>query len=204
MKMKDMKINFIVERALALFTARSINEVTVRDVADDAGVGEATVYRYFSKKQNLVKAVAIKLQDEIFKGYFDLSAKKTGYDKIVGFYNIYYKIFNEHSEFYRFVNEFDAFCINENVSELDEYSAGLEQFKEKFLEAYEQGIKDGSVRRLDDADTFYYATTHALLNLCKKLTIKRDLVKQDLGVDKAKEVKTMVEVILGYCKNPQA
>ncbi len=203
MKMKDVKINFIVERALSLFTANSINEVTIKDVAEEAGIGEATVYRYFTKKQNLVKAVALKLQEEIFSSYFNFSSKKTGFEKLAGFYDIYYRIFIEHSEFYRFVNEFDAFCLNENVGELDDYSQGLEQFKEKFLEAYEHGVSDGTVKKLEDAETFYYATTHSLLNLCKKLTIK-NLVKQDLKVDKAKEVKTMVDVILDYCKKPQA
>ena len=67
MAIKDAKINYILDCAINVFLERSISEVTVHDIAVSAGVGEATIYRYFSTKQNLVCAIATELQNKIFE-----------------------------------------------------------------------------------------------------------------------------------------
>ena len=67
MSITDAKTNFILDEALALFLERSVGEVTVRDIAVRAGVGEATIYRYFSTKHNLVCAAATKLEKTILE-----------------------------------------------------------------------------------------------------------------------------------------
>ena len=51
MSLKEAKFNFVVEVATNLFMQKSINDVTIKDIAEKAGVGEATIYRYFSKKE---------------------------------------------------------------------------------------------------------------------------------------------------------
>ena len=47
MSVLDAKRNYVVETATRLFLSRPLSQVTVRDVAQEAGVGEATVSRYF-------------------------------------------------------------------------------------------------------------------------------------------------------------
>lgn len=195
MAIKDAKINYILDCAINVFLERSISEVTVHDIAVSAGVGEATIYRYFSTKQNLVCAIATELQNKIFKTYFDLSRAKNGFEKLSLFYNTYLQIFTSRRELFRFINEFDAFMINNGNTDSEEYSSGLDMFKELCEGAYAEGLKDGSIAAVDDFKTFYYATTHALLELCKKLSAT-DIVKQDIGSDKQKEIATLTEIIL--------
>ena len=50
MSLKDVKMNFLVDIATDLFICRSIQDVTIKDIAVSAQVGEATIYRYFGKK----------------------------------------------------------------------------------------------------------------------------------------------------------
>ncbi len=100
MTIKDAKLNFILDEAGALFLERSINEVTMHDIAARASVGEATIYRYFSTKHNLVCAAAAKLQKSIFEEYFDLSKAANGWEKLAMFYRSYLKIFSSHREFF--------------------------------------------------------------------------------------------------------
>ena len=52
MSLKDAKVNFLVDMATDLFMSRSIQEVTIRDIAISAQVGEATIYRYFGKNRS--------------------------------------------------------------------------------------------------------------------------------------------------------
>lgn len=199
MTIKDAKINFIVDCAVNVFLERSISEVTVHDIAVSAGVGEATIYRYFTTKQNLVCAVAAELENKIYRTYFDLSRAKNGFEKLSLFYNTYSEIFSSRRELFRFINEFDAFMINDGKTDSEEYSSGLDMFKELCAGAYAEGLKDGSIAPVDDFETFYYATTHALLELCKKLS-STDIVKQDVGSNKQKEINILTEIILNKLK----
>ena len=106
MKLKEIKLNFISEEVIPLFLEKPIADITVKDIAQKVGLGEATIYRYFSKKQNLVKAVALKLQSSVYEKYFDFSAYITGYDKISAFYGGYLRIFKEKRELFRFLNQY--------------------------------------------------------------------------------------------------
>ena len=196
MKLKEIKLNFISEEVIPLFLEKPIADITVKDIAQKVGLGEATIYRYFSKKQNLVKAVALKLQSSVYEKYFDFSAYVTGYDKISAFYGGYLRIFKEKRELFRFLNQFDAYCISEEFTDLEAYSSGLEEFKNAYISAYENGIKDGSVRPVDDIDLFYYSSTHSLLELCKKLSSENDIVLQDKTSDKIGEISTLVGIFL--------
>ena len=196
MGFKDLKSKFIVDTATKLFLKRGINDVTIKDIAVEAGIGEATIYRHFLKKQNIVLASALSLKEKVFEGYFDLSKEKTGFGKIEIFYSSYLTIFKSTPEYFCFINEFDAYmCTEENVS-LEEYEKEVDSFKVPFLEAYELGLKDKTIRHVDSIETFYYASTHSLLELCKKLSANRALLKQDKNGEKTGEVECLVKIIL--------
>ena len=200
MTIKDAKKGFIADEAIRLFFERSVSEVTMHDIAAAAGVGEATVYRYFSTKHNLVCAAAAKLEKQIFDTYFDFGGAISGMEKLELFYGTYLKIFCTHREFYKFINEFDAFMLSEGKTDSNEYASGLDMFKTLCFEAYNQGVADGSIKKLEDWETFYYATTHALLELCKKLSTA-DIVRQDTELDKEKEIAALTELVLFKLKN---
>ena len=203
MTIKDAKLNFIIEIATELFLERSIATVTVKDIADRAGVGEATVYRYFKQKQNLVCAVAEKMQARVFRDYF-APISGSGYAKLEAFFGAYSAVFADHRDFYRFIGDFDAYLLSENISAGKSYSDGVDHFRNLFLAAYREGISDGSVRKLDtDPELFYYATAHAMLALCKNRSVEREIVPQDGETDKQKEVDEMKRIILFSLAAPQ-
>ena len=199
MSLKDAKINFLVDMATDLFMSRSIQEVTIRDIAISAQVGEATIYRYFGKKQALVVQAAMKLQDIVSSGYFQLDSKSNGYQKLEAFYLSYLNIFDHHRDFYKFLSEFDAYMSVENKDVLNPYEDAIDQYKSAFMNAYEQGLKDGSVKEQANIDLFYFSTTHAILELCKKLALKA-VLNQDLAIEKLGEVKCLIDIVLGTLK----
>ena len=199
MTITDAKKNFIVGEALALFLEHSIGEVTVHDIAVRASVGEATIYRYFSTKLNLVCATATKLQNQIFETYFTFDSAANGFEKLAMFYQAYLKIFSSHREFFKFINEFDAYMLGEGQTDIGEYAAGLDMFTTLCSEAYAQGLSDGSIAPVGDFETFYYATTHALLELCKKLSAPH-IVRQDFDANKEEEIAVLTQIILHKLK----
>ena len=201
MSLKDAKVNFLVDIATDLFMCRSIQEVTIRDIAIAAQVGEATIYRYFGKKQTLVVQAAMKLQQAVNADYFKLDNGQTGFEKIKIFYSSYLEIFKAHPEFFKFINEFDAFMGGDDSRAIDPYESVVGQYEKAFMKAYEQGLKDGSVRKQNDIAMFYFSTTHALLELCKKLSIRKAVLNQDNVIEKKAQIECLIDIVLTTLKN---
>ena len=199
MSLKDAKINFLVDMATDLFMSRSIQEVTIRDIAITAQVGEATIYRYFGKKQELVVQAAMKLQGIVSSGYFKLDDKLNGYQKLEAFYLSYLDIFDNHRDFYKFLSEFDAYMSVENKDVLNPYEDAIDQYKNAFMKAYQEGLKDGSIKEQEDIELFYFSTTHSILELCKKLALKA-VLNQDLAIEKIGEIKCLINIVLSALK----
>ena len=199
MSLKDAKVNFLVDMATDLFMSRSIQEVTIRDIAISAQVGEATIYRYFGKKQELVVQAAMKLQGIVSKDYFRLDEKLNGFQKLEAFYLSYLNIFDNHRDFYKFLSEFDSYMSVENKDVLNPYENAIDQYKSAFMNAYKQGLKDGSVKEQENIELFYFSTTHSILELCKKLALKA-VLNQDLAIEKLGEVKCLINIVLDTLK----
>lgn len=52
-KEKEARRQIVIESALVLFAKKPFYEVGMRDVADEAGISPATIYRYFSSQEEL-------------------------------------------------------------------------------------------------------------------------------------------------------
>ncbi|MBR5986944.1 MAG: helix-turn-helix transcriptional regulator, partial [Clostridia bacterium] len=63
MGIKDIRRNYILERAIKLFCTKPMAEVKIKDVAEACNIGEATFYRYFYKRSSLIVACALKLSE---------------------------------------------------------------------------------------------------------------------------------------------
>ena len=185
----------MAEETAKLFFEKSINSVTIKDIAEHIGVGEATIYRHYKNKYNIVLSVASYLQTKVTERYFNIDKNLSGYEQLEKFYYSYLDIFKEEPMYYKFINEFDAFIVLNLPDDMSKYEQGIDIFKVYFLEAYYKGLQDGSVKQLDDVESFYFATTHATMGLCKKLADK-DVITQDRHLNKAKELEVLVETIL--------
>jgi hypothetical protein len=141
-------------------------------------------------------SVAVKLAKEVYEKYFQDQGNKTGYEKIKDFYYSYLEVFKNHNScFAVFVREFDAFFLTEAKEKVD-YEQEIDIFKNKFVEAYVWGAQDGTIKKIDNVELFYYSTTHALLNLCKTLSYSGALISQDERTSKEDEIKTLIDIYL--------
>ena len=192
-KMKEAQKDFIVEEALKLFLAKSIEEVTMSDIAKEVEIGDATLYRYFTKKQNIIVLSAIKLSKRVYENFFTFD----GLDDVEvlrKFYTNFLNIYIEHRNFYVFLNEFDAYIINE-AYDSESYEHGIDMYKKIYFDAYENAVKNGKIKEVSDIETFYYSTTHVLLDLGKRLSRKKSIVSADDNSN-YKEMQIIVDIIL--------
>lgn len=203
-KVQENKISFIVETALNLFLERGIEEVTIQDLAKELGIGEATIYRYFGKKENLVTKAAILLWEKAINKYFDYVDKKniaSGLEKVTSFLEIFKIVYENEKNFFLFIDEFDNYIINRNIpaEDISEYENIILSIKEKFDDYFAEGISDHSIK-LVDKEIYYYTITHALLSFCKKLAKGRVLLS-DSEVDEITQINLLISMFSASISN---
>ena len=192
---KRAQEEIMAEETAKLFFEKSINTVTIKDIADHIGIGEATIYRHYKNKYNIVLSVASYLQDKVVKHYFNIDKDLTGFEQLKKFYYSYLQIFNDQPLYYKFINEFDAFVVINTREDMSAYEQGMDKFKNIFLDAYHKGIEDGTVKEIEDINSFYFATAHATMSLCKKMA-EKNVLTQDFTLDKTREIEVLIETIL--------
>ena len=197
MGFKDLKRDYIIDSAKKLFLSKSISEITIKDISAVSDLGEATIYRYFSNKENLVIAVSISIQQDILSVPFT-NEEKNGLEQIRDFFELFKNIFIEHKNYFKFIAEFDTIYLN-NIKN-KEYSLGLDVFCDLFMRAYALGLKDKSIKEVKDIKLYYYTCTHSLLELCKKLASTESELKQDQEVSKIDEIEYLISLFISVLK----
>lgn len=63
---KTEKENRLMEKALKLFTEKGVNNTSIQDIADEAGVGKGTFYLYFKDKYDIRDKVIANCSNKLF------------------------------------------------------------------------------------------------------------------------------------------
>ena len=105
--LKNAKRRAVVEEAKKLFLSEGIQQVTIQDLVKHLSMGEATLYRYFGKKQTLVMEAGILIWKDTLEQMKGIGKEATGYENIEAFYSFFLTTFQEHKEFFLFAEEFD-------------------------------------------------------------------------------------------------
>lgn len=192
----------IVKEVKELFLERGIDEVTMVDIARHLSIGEASLYRYFGKKQKLMIEVGTLIWEEIYQGLNGLSLRSTGYENLESFYGFFLEIFKEHPRFFSFVAELDLKIVQLGVSkeELKEYEASILEFKKVFDGFFRMGKEDGTVKSMVDQEVFYYTTTHGIISLCKKLATQSQLLEYESEIEDRAQIECLITICLQYLK----
>ena len=68
---KKEKENRLMEKALKLFTEKGVNNTSIQDIADEAGVGKGTFYLYFKDKYDIRDKVIASCSSKLFSEALD-------------------------------------------------------------------------------------------------------------------------------------
>lgn len=64
---KKIKEEKLLNSAYKLFTKNSVNDTSIQDIVDDAGVGKGTFYLYFRNKNDIKNKLIISYSNNLFK-----------------------------------------------------------------------------------------------------------------------------------------
>lgn len=193
----------ILTAALKLFCEKGIEDTSVEDVAKEAGVGPATIYRYYETKAELAIQSGIAYWQKVSGNYLGkLEEKKycesSGKEQMEQIFDIFLRIFTEEFGFLKFLQEFDVFVQKYQVSHqrLAEYENAILDLKSYVTDALEKGLRDGSLKFVYSVDEIYFSITHTMLSLMQKLALGGKILSSDERIDLALQVKIAGELLV--------
>ena len=196
------KRNVMLEKGFEIFTQRGIEPVSMQNIADAAGCGIATLYRYFDKKQGFVIEVAMKKWNEIR----ELNRERREKADIAGmtaaqlfeFYlDGFLLLYREKKDLLRFNQMFNMYVEGAGIDKtaLEPYYGMIDNFGENFRLIYERAKTDRTVRT-DIPETEMFSTTlHLMLAAVTRYAVGL-VYKPEAGFDDMKELETLKAMML--------
>ena len=204
-KIKKDNVAAATAAACELLQEKGIENVKMTDVARRAGLGVASMYRYFETKEKLIITCAVKMWERVIESIMPSFCTKEysglcGFEKIKRILCVYKTLFDEHKDFVMFVARFDSYCLNNGIEtdKLADYEKLFALLYEYFSEAFDLGIADGSIRSDVDRRVFYLTCNHALMAVVQKL-VSGEILEQDDFADST-EVDVMTNIFMSYIK----
>lgn len=205
-RIRQAKIGEVIKIASKTFIDKSINDVTMQDIAVLCEIGVASLYRYFGTKKKLVISVGCYLWDQM---KIELDKKLnavyykdlTGIEQIKVFLERYLYLYQEHKGFLKFVLEFDQFVVSEHITteELSEYEEHIVDFWSNYQKAIAKAEMDKSIRTDVDYNLFYLTMSHTLMSLAQKLNSPA-IISRDLLNNPEQELKIIIEMAVAYLR----
>lgn len=139
-KRRAEKKKVILESALKLFLEKDADNVTIKQIADEASVSHVSIYNFYGSKGELINEIALQLIDDMTKKYYEICSNNDFFDeKLKNILN--FKIETLNKKHWNFV--FDISKTNSTVGKaLDEM---LTYSKKLFISLIEEGKKTGTI-----------------------------------------------------------
>ncbi len=194
---RQIKREIIINYAEESFTSKSYMESTLDEIALNSGNTKATIYNYFTSKEDLLAAVMSRTYKkfiDIFRREITTSDNKTGLRSLSNSYILFDKLFPGHSELLNSAevlilskNVYDKFDRNEELSESEiEYKQSEDEIGKLFIEIIYQYIKPNSQNQdfpLKMGRVIYYFTF-----TIREAIRRRYLLKDDIENDEILEI----------------
>lgn len=198
----------IIDCAFACFCDKGIEKAALADIAAAAKVGEATLYRYFSTKENLAMDCGIRFWSEIFESYEELVSteeyqSKTGLAQIEALLELSAGIYEEQESSLKFLHNLDVYMASHKMNEekMQEYAILVDRAKPFLCDAIEKGKKDQTVTCKADTQEIYYTLTHTVLSLMQKLAGVGQLLAGDSAVTAKRRIQLLLQLLLKGLKD---
>ena len=202
----DRRKQKMVEAAFFCFCSKGIEAVSIADVAREAELGEATVYRYFTNKETLALAcgkrfwiMALEFV-EVWTKAPDF-ANKNGMEQLEALIWGAYGFYQQHREAFCMIHNLDGFLVSHELpsGQMAEYKKAMNGLRPYICSAIERGKNDGSIQADTKTLELYHAVTTGVLSFMEKLAVASVLKTTDwlsVSVDLDRKLSLLLELLI--------
>lgn len=160
----------LTQIAYRLFCEKGIENVSLQEIADNSDYGIASLYRYFTNKQNLVvEAAACKWEEYLgenqkrrptadFEGMTAAEIYEFYLDSFIDLYTV-------HKDLLRFNQYFNVYIQAQHTDKkaLEPYTKVIEGLKHRFGIMYQKGMNDHTIKTDTPEEEMFSVTLHLML-----------------------------------------
>jgi AcrR family transcriptional regulator len=166
---KQRTMDSLVAAAQQMFAERPVDEVTVEEIGQHAGVAVGSIYNNFGSKEGLYAAVVARALD-VDRDYMDraYTPDRNPIEQLLAASEQYLRFALDHPQFFRmlaFPAKPGPYPAAADTASL--MSRRVDEQNARMVDAIERGIADGSIRQLDPQTTatILWASWNGIISL---------------------------------------
>lgn len=176
----------IINAAFYLFCARGIEKVTFAEVARRAGVGAATIYRYFPNKPALVlstmrvlwEKITMEIDGEIL--YTDAYNALSGLEQLGVQMDSLAQLYINHADYIQFSYEAKIYLVRNKIKITPHlFDQLMDGIRVPCMQAIEKGQADGSIPTEEKSENLFYALWGAIRGYIVKIVLYDALCEEE-------------------------
>lgn len=193
----------ILEAAMALFCEKGLEETSIDEIAGRAGVGSATIYRYYETKAQLAIQSGVEYWKKIAQQYLNLTEIK-GYSDMTGLKQLecimdaLVMIFEKERGFLKYLQEFEVFVRRYEIDmeRLAAYEESIMSLKPRVTDALEKGLQDGTLSFEWSPNEVCYSLAHTAFGVMKRFAWNGSMLELDSQVEMILQVKIAIKLLI--------
>lgn len=202
---KNARIDRILAAAFKLFSSAGIEPVAMTDIAKKAEIGVASLYRYFSTKDEIAIRTTIwaweKQISEIYPSINNDEYKNgNGLFRLSIIFSLFKKLYISQPEFLRFIYFFDSYAVNSGIKQerMIEYENVIGKVQMIVADAIKLGLKDNSINKkyIDKTEDLYFTLMHSFFSTAQKLTLSENLLAMNEKSKGSDQLDLLSELLL--------
>jgi len=201
---KEQRAIAIVEAATVVFVKKGIEKTTMQDVAKEANIGIATLFRYFAKKEKLVVAVAAKEVGNINATFRTVAAEPgSALEKIERLIDYFIADLERDNPITKFMEDFESYAAHslEPLEDIESFNEIYRATSREYAKIIRQGQEDGSIR--SDLPTAETLTT--IINVfgifSRKLSLQNNILTFVSDLEAGRQLEILKRITLDYLGN---
>ena len=206
---KNARIDRILAAAFKLFSSAGIEPVAMTDIAKKAEIGVASLYRYFSTKDEIAIRTAIwAWEKQISEIYTSINTDEykngNGLFRLSIIFSLFKKLYMSQPEFLRFIYFFDSYAVNSGIKQerMIEYENVIGKVQMIVADAIKLGLKDNSINKkyIDKTEDLYFTLMHSFFSTAQKLTLSENLLAMNEKSKGSDQLDLLSELLLNGVK----
>lgn len=189
----------VIAAAWKEFCNNGIEATSIQQIADRAGIGVASVYRYYSNKGELAVHSAILNWRKFFEPLTTNALNEnTGSSQLQAIMRGYIKLFTDHPEGFLFFEDFDNYISHLDIrpDAMVEYEEEFKRDNELMVKIISLGVEEGSFRTDIDLHFYNAMASQAVPSLAQKLLKRGHVISEDDTYSAVDQLSLLIETLI--------
>jgi AcrR family transcriptional regulator len=200
---KEQRRRAIIKAAKRLIVKHGVEGMSMNQLAEATELNKATLYLYFSDKDDLIDAVVYDGLALLEKEQQKSDRRKlSGLETVLDLVSATFAFYKRHPVYFYTLNHQERRKVTERLGTpfAEKGNELALRIFERMADQVRRGIEDGSVREGVDIDVFLVLLYAQMYGVTHTVYSKEDIYQDVFGLDSAAVEKSALEMIEHYLK----